>query len=256
MLDVHEPSTAARCSRCWRCAGGDLRRTGASSAEPVARGARAGAVDRREARARGRAVEPRGDRSLRVHAGDLRRARAQTQPGVGGEIQLTDAIGLLLDARAGVRRRVLRGPLRHRPEDRLPARQHRARPRPRRPPRRPRAAARRPRAQARPRRRRVVRVGPARRRRARRSSPRSRALADRVECALVDAVGLVLARDVIADGAGAAVRQHRDGRLRRARRRHRRARRRRAGVAARRRRAAGRARADDRRSVRARRSAS
>ena len=42
-------------------------------------------------------VEPGGDGPLRVHPRDLRRARAASQPGVGGEIQLTDAIAALLD---------------------------------------------------------------------------------------------------------------------------------------------------------------
>ena len=60
-------------------------------------------------------------------------------PGVGGELQLTDAIGLLLDVRAGVRPRVRARPLRHRAQARLPPRQHRARARPRRPRRRARA---------------------------------------------------------------------------------------------------------------------
>ena len=59
------------------------------------------------------------------------------EPGVGGELQLTDAIGLLLGEQPVLRRRVLEGPLRHRPEGRLPAGQHRARARPPRP--RPRA---------------------------------------------------------------------------------------------------------------------
>ena len=42
--------------------------------------------------ARGRPVEPGGDGPLRVHARDLRQDRGASQPGVGGEIQLTDAI--------------------------------------------------------------------------------------------------------------------------------------------------------------------
>ncbi len=43
----------------------------------------------------GGAVEPGRDGPLRLHARDLRLLE-QVQPGVGGEIQLTDAIGLLL----------------------------------------------------------------------------------------------------------------------------------------------------------------
>ena len=56
-------------------------------------------------RARGRAVEPGGDRAVRVHPGIFDALR-ETNPGVGGEIQITDAIGILLEARAGVRRGV------------------------------------------------------------------------------------------------------------------------------------------------------
>ena len=55
------------------------------------------------------------------------------EPGVGGELQLTDAIGLLLDDEAVFGRVFTRRPLRHRPEARLPPGQHRARARPRRP---------------------------------------------------------------------------------------------------------------------------
>ena len=55
----------------------------------------------------------------------------RTKPGVGGEIQLTDAIAMLLDRADGLRLRVRRGPLRHRQEARLPAGHRRAGPRPR-----------------------------------------------------------------------------------------------------------------------------
>ena len=45
------------------------------------------------------AVEPGGDRPLRLHAGDLRRDPAD-EAGRGGEIQLTDAINLLAQDQA------------------------------------------------------------------------------------------------------------------------------------------------------------
>ena len=61
------------------------------------------------------------------------------EPGAGGELQLTDAIALLLETQTVYGRVFTRRPLRHRPEDRLPAGQHRARARPARP--RPRARA-------------------------------------------------------------------------------------------------------------------
>ncbi len=49
-------------------------------------------------------------------------------PGVGGELQLTDAIGLLLERAARcVRPDLHRRPLRHRQEDGVPASEHRAR---------------------------------------------------------------------------------------------------------------------------------
>ena len=58
-------------------------------------GARAGAVDRGEAEEGRRAVEPRGDRPLRVHARRSSTRSTASSPGAGGELQLTDAIGLL-----------------------------------------------------------------------------------------------------------------------------------------------------------------
>ena len=67
--------------------------------EPVDERSGADPVDRREAVAGGGAVEPRGDRPIRVHAGDLRRA-ATDDAGHGGEIQLTDAINLLAQEQA------------------------------------------------------------------------------------------------------------------------------------------------------------
>ena len=57
----------------------------------------------------------------------------RTPPGVNGEIQITDAIGLLLADQPVHGVRFIGGPLRHRSEARLPARQRRARARPRRP---------------------------------------------------------------------------------------------------------------------------
>ena len=59
------------------------------------------------------------------------------KPGAGGELQLTDAIELLLETQTVFGRVFTRRPLRHRPEARLPPGQHRARARPARP--RPRA---------------------------------------------------------------------------------------------------------------------
>ena len=114
-------------------------------------------------------------------------------PGVGGELQLTDAIGLLLEPRAGLRPGVHARSLRHRAEARLPARQHRARARPARP--RPRAgrlppAARRATASRDP-----ARRGPGRD--LRRGAPASR----RSTPTCADALGLVLAERVSAPEA-------------------------------------------------------
>ena len=67
------------------------------------------------------------------------------EPGAGGELQLTDAIALLLGEQQVFAHAVRGRPLRRRPQARLPARQHRARARPR----RPRPAARRVAARAR-----------------------------------------------------------------------------------------------------------
>ena len=64
-----------RCSRCCEVTPEEISSYGCVEPDVVERRARARALDRREAEAGGRAVEPRGDRPLRVHAGDLRRAR-------------------------------------------------------------------------------------------------------------------------------------------------------------------------------------
>ena len=75
MLDVHDrvrPSVLALREVTPRR---DLVATAASSPKRSATSWCSVRVDRREAEARGRAVEPRGHRSLRVHARDLRRAR-------------------------------------------------------------------------------------------------------------------------------------------------------------------------------------
>ena len=77
----------ARCSTCTsasthRCLAllevtpAEIASLGCAEVDIVERVARTGAVDRREAEAGRGAVEPRGDRSLRVHAVDLRRARS------------------------------------------------------------------------------------------------------------------------------------------------------------------------------------
>ena len=118
-------------------------------------------------------------------------ALGRITPGVGGELQLTDAIGLLLDSEP-VFGRVFARSLRHRSQARLPPRQHRARARPR----RPRAGARGLPARA--------GAGPAV------VIPLAdvqQAVIDRivrfdpVECDRADALGLVLAADVVAAGA-------------------------------------------------------
>ena len=64
---------------------------------PRGRLARARAFDRREAEARGGAVEPRGDRSLRVHAARSSTRSTGSRRAWEASSQLTDAIGLLLD---------------------------------------------------------------------------------------------------------------------------------------------------------------
>ena len=114
--------------------------------------------------------------------------------------------------RAGVRPGVRARPLRHRAQARLPPRQHRARARPRRS--RPRARGVPPRAGAGT--ALVIPLGEVQDA-VIGAIPRF----DPVECDRADALGLVLAADVVAAGRGAAVRQHRDGRLRGACRRHR-----------------------------------
>ena len=101
-------------------------------------GARAGEVDRREAGEGRRAVEPRGHRPLRVHARDLRRARPH-RAGRGRRAAAHRRDRPAQRDPDGLRPRVHRRPLRHRPEGRLPPGQRRARARPRRP--RPRARA-------------------------------------------------------------------------------------------------------------------
>ena len=117
MLDVHEREHASVLA-LLEVTPEEISSYGCVEPDIGRRITRSGAVGRREADARRGAVEPRGDRALRVHARDLRRARPH-RARRGGELQLTDAIALLLDERAGVRPRVLGGPLRHRPEARL-----------------------------------------------------------------------------------------------------------------------------------------
>ena len=115
------------------------------------------------------------------------------EPGAGGELQLTDAIALLLEASRPCSARCCTRPLRRRPEARLPARQRRARARPRRS--RP-ARSRRGCASS------CSDAGSrdlARRRAAARSSTRSTPLAPRI-VRRDDARGLVLARGRRRDG--------------------------------------------------------
>ena len=80
MLDGARALRPRRCSRSWRSPRRRSPRTAASTPERGRGRPRPGAVDRREAAAGGRAVEPRGDRPLRVHARDLRRARPHRRP--------------------------------------------------------------------------------------------------------------------------------------------------------------------------------
>ena len=144
----HGRRRARCCARCSTCttkhghvgdraaggaAGGDLvvRLRRSRSATPVD-----GLVEirahRREAAARGRAVEPRGHRPLRVHARDLRHARSH-RAGRGRRAAAHRRDRAAARRAAGVRRDVHARPLRRRPEARLPAGQRRARARPRRP---------------------------------------------------------------------------------------------------------------------------
>ena len=75
----------------------------------------------------GGAVEPRGHGPLRVHARRSSRPSSRCSPGRGGEIQLTDAIALLLERRGRCYGLHLhRGPLRHRQQARLPQGHRRA----------------------------------------------------------------------------------------------------------------------------------
>ena len=55
---------------------------------------------RREAAGRRSAVEPRSHRPVRVHRRDLRHARSDRARAAGGELQLTDAMALLLEAQS------------------------------------------------------------------------------------------------------------------------------------------------------------
>ena len=106
MLDVHERDGRVGARAARGRARGDLvvrlRRARGRSTTACVRVR----VDRREAAARGRAVEPRGHRPLRVHARRSSTRSTASSPGVGGELQLTDAIALLLETRAGLRPRV------------------------------------------------------------------------------------------------------------------------------------------------------
>src|SRR4029079_11799351 len=158
------------------------------------RGAHAPAVDHREAEAGGGVVEPRRHRPVRVHAEHLRRARRDPARGrrrdPAHRRHRTPA-----RPRARLRRGVLGRPVRHRPQVRLPARQHRARARARRPARPARAADGRSRAQARA--GVAVALAPL-------DETRAAILAAvpplaAADVPLPDAVGLVLAADVVAD---------------------------------------------------------
>src|SRR5207249_9176597 len=107
---------------------------------------RARARPRREAEARGGAVEPRRGRSLRLHRGDLRRVGAR-RSGEGRRDPAHRRHGAAAPRSAVARRGLRDGPLRRRPEARLPAGHGGAGARARRPgpalprlPRRPRAA--------------------------------------------------------------------------------------------------------------------
>ena len=105
-----------------RAHGGDARarsrRTAASSPRRSTTSLVRGAVDRREAGARGGAVEPRGDRPLRVHARDLRRARPHRARARAASSSSPTRSRCCSTDQTGVRPRLRRRPLRHRPEAR------------------------------------------------------------------------------------------------------------------------------------------
>ena len=133
-------STAVRWSRCRSSRSRRSRPTAASASRrwPTASCACATSSRSRSPRRRRRT-----SRSWAATCSPRRSSRCstETQPGVGGEIQLTDAIGAAARPQSRVRLRVHRGPLRHRQEARLPAGHRRARPRARRPREPTRAAA-------------------------------------------------------------------------------------------------------------------
>ena len=138
MLDVYEREHASVLGAARGHAGGD-RVARMCRGRHGQRVARSGAVARREAEAGGGAVEPRGDRSLRVHAVDLRRARSDR---AGRERRVPAHRRDRAPARVGtgLRADLLRGSLRHRQGHGVPPGQHRARARARRPRARPRAS--------------------------------------------------------------------------------------------------------------------
>ena len=228
MIAAYERARRARSWRSRRSRPRRSRPTAAPTPEPTdERRPGAAARHRREAGARGRARPTWRSWAATCSPRRSSTRSTGTKPGVGGEIQLTDAIALLLDRAAGVRLRVRRGPLRHRQEARLPAGHGRAGARPRRPrPRVPRASS--PTSSA----------GEASSDRRRRSgsdgalvpldeAPRPRARPAARRSAPVPVPPPTRSGCVLGGGRGGgrgdpAVRQHRDGRLRRAGRRHRR----------------------------------
>ena len=102
MLDVHDRVRPLGASRCGTWRREEISAYGCVGARGRRRRPRAGPRRHREAEARGRSVQPRRHRPLRVHAG-IFDALDRITPGVGGELQLTDAIGLLNQLRDGVR---------------------------------------------------------------------------------------------------------------------------------------------------------
>ena len=132
MIAVHEREHASVLA-LLEVAPEEISAYGCAECDDLGDGLRRVRGRRREAAARGREVEPRGHRPLRVHARHLRRARphhARRRRRAAAHrrhracCSTTESVfGRVFTAR----------PLRHRPEARLPPRQHRARARPARP---------------------------------------------------------------------------------------------------------------------------
>ncbi len=127
MLDVHERDGRVGARAARGRARARSRRTAAPSARSSATALVPRARRRREAASRGGAVEPRGDRPLRVHARHLRRARPHRRPASAASSSSPTRSACCSTTEPVFGRVFTDGPLRHRPEARLPPRQHRAR---------------------------------------------------------------------------------------------------------------------------------